>query len=201
MTACHNKCLAIVLVAVFVWGVVYGDRRDGSDDSVESAASTDERIIDAKMDLWSRGAFAFEEYDLIGFQRQGDMAPLRLGPVRSVRRDSLREYHQQKRNNNNNYQKSPWWNTWRGGGSVAEEESKVRIQELAEKFGPDFVQAIEQTKVDHAEDCRKSCELFYCAPQGEPALSIDILLQNGTTRIASYSMGAVPPEDFATEFG
>jgi hypothetical protein len=200
MAASRLKSFAIALVMVVgMCGVVCEDRHDDTDDS------TQERIIDAKMDLWSRGAFAFEDNNLHGLQQQLNMAPLRLGPVRKVRRDTLREHRHLKppssstvRNKNIN---NAWWDSWRGGANVAEEENKVLLEQLAVKFGPDFVQAIEQNKIDHAEDCRKSCELFYCAPPGEPAISIVDLLQNDTTKIMSYSMGAVPPEDFAREFG
>lgn len=58
-----------------------------------------ERIIRAKMDLWSRGAFSFrEEDDLNGndedlladiLEYQAKIAPLKLGPVRRVRSDTL----------------------------------------------------------------------------------------------------------------
>jgi hypothetical protein len=214
MTACrfHLKNGAIVLVVivvVMVCGVVSEDLHDDTDANSATVTTEQQRIIDAKMDLWSRGAFVFDEYEMHGWQQQElNMAPLRLGPVRQVRRDVSQEHqlHRQKKSStvrNNKNHDDAWWNSndWRGGGSVAEEESQVQLQELAKKFGPDFVQAIEQNKRDHAEDCRKSCELFYCAPPGEPTISINTLLQNDTTKIVSYSMGAVPPEDFAREFG
>jgi len=49
------------------------------------------------------------------------------------------------------------------------------------------------------EDCELSCKMYYCAPSDVLLPPLDEIM-NGTT-IASYSMGPVPPEDFASDFG
>ena len=82
----------------------------------------------------------------------------------------------------------------RGGDSLQD-----KIQKLGIKFGPDFLNAIEQNKKDHAADCALSCQMYYCAPPGTALKPLSTILNQ--TRIASYSMGAVPPEDFANDFG
>lgn len=84
----------------------------------------------------------------------------------------------------------------RGGDS---QQLQNKIHELGIKFGPDFVNAIEQNKKDHAADCALSCQTYYCAPPGTSLKPLSTILNQ--TRIASYSMGAVPPEDFANDFG
>ena len=80
----------------------------------------------------------------------------------------------------------------RGGGDPHD----VRMDQLVKDLGPEFVQALEQNEEDHAKDCAASCELYYCAPppgEGDEAES--------SVAVDSYPFGAVPPEDFATEFG
>ena len=81
-----------------------------------------------------------------------------------------------------------------------EENEEAMLQRLAAKFGPDFTAAIGKVRQDHTSDCEKSCEMFYCAKPGVSVPSMEELL-NKDTSVASYSMGAVPPEDFASDFG
>lgn len=56
-----------------------------------------------------------------------------------------------------------------------------------------------QNNKDHEVDCKLSCEHFYCASSHVVLPSLDTIL-NGTC-VASYSIGPVPPEDFASDFG
>ena len=53
-------------------------------------------------------------------------------------------------------------------------------------------QAIDDNIADHAKDCAKSCETFYCGPGPKRTLE--------STHFANYSMGDVPPEDFSSDF-
>ena len=170
------------------------------DENNNGIINVQERIVRAKMELWSRGAFSFAEQQLFhrnlqdiatALELQATLAPLRHGPVRKVRQDT---FEMSSRN-----QLSAVWEQLRGGGTI--EEEKQRLPTLAQQLGPEFEQAIEQNRKDHAEDCRKSCELFYCASPKDPLVPLETLLPNDETAIASYSMGAVPPEDFASEFG
>lgn len=77
-------------------------------------------------------------------------------------------------------------------------EMEFRIQELGARFGADFLGAIEQNKRDHEEDCRKSCEMYYCSDANAPLVPMEEIL--GSTTIKSYSMGPVPPEDFVSVY-
>jgi hypothetical protein len=101
----------------------------------------------------------------------------RMGPVRKTRRMNVLEF-------------------LRGGDTL---QLQNKIQELGIQFGLDFLQAIEQNERDHAADCALSCQTYYCAPPGTALEPLSSILNQ--TRIASYSMGAVPPEDFANDFG
>lgn len=104
---------------------------------------------------------------------------------------------------------------------------EMKMKDLTDRFGSAFVQAIEQNIQEHRRDCEESCEVYYCAPPHQQhqqqqlhtsndddssssssratatatsALSLTHIVGNATT-IRSYSMGAVPPEDFAADFG
>ena len=72
----------------------------------------------------------------------------------------------------------------------------VNIEELISRFGSEFKAALDLNVKEHKEDCAKSCENFYCGDSSSdqsipsyPVLEYD-----------SYSMGSVPPEDFANDF-
>ena len=149
---------------------------------------------EAKLDMWSRGAFDFK-YDL---HHVGTISSLmiRLGPVSYVRREALA------------HRNSPHCDVngychFRGGGQDSTMDSEThgtqKIEDLGARFGPAFLEAIEKNKLEHVEDCEKSCEIYYCADPSKPLVPLDTLI--GGTTIKSYSMGSVPPEDFAESFG
>ena len=172
--------------------------------SSSASNSVQQQIVHAKLNLWSRGAYAFDTTDddddealvLKSLEAQVQLAPLRLGPIRQARRDTLLQQHKQ--------QQQPLWNQVRGGGSSGGEKEEERIQTLSTRFGPDFVAAIERNRQEHAADCQASCEFFYCATPETPLKSLEDLLHSSdseTTTIKSYSFGPVPPEDFAETFG
>jgi hypothetical protein len=160
----------------------------------------DDGIVETlKLELWSRGAFAFDEKDLV----RTATTFARMDPISYVRRDVL-----QKRNDPacemNGYCSTV--NRFRGGGQdvstpYTEEQLEQKIQEIGAgaHFGQEFLDAIEKNKKEHAEDCRSSCDIYYCASRETPLVPLDDLL--GETNMKSYSMGAVPPEDFAENFG
>ncbi|GMH58877.1 hypothetical protein TL16_g02703 [Triparma laevis f. inornata] len=84
---------------------------------------------------------------------------------------------------------------FRGGDGGCEPASStctspVELDDLIEKLGSEFKAAIELNVKEHEEDCRKSCEIFYCG-EGEG---------EGSREYRSYNMGSVPPEDFQNEF-
>lgn len=54
-----------------------------------------------------------------------------------------------------------------------------------------------QNKAEHASDCARSCELFYCA---DDTNTITWEGNHEDTSFMSYSFGSVPPEDFSEEF-
>jgi hypothetical protein len=157
----------------------------------------DDGIVETlKLELWSRGAFDVDEKDFV----RTATTFARMDPISYVRRDVL-----QKKNDPdcemNGY--CSIMNRFRGGGQdvstpYTEEQLEQKIQEIGARFGQDFLDAIEKNKQEHAEDCRSSCDIYYCASR-ETLVPLDDLL--GETSMKSYSMGAVPPEDFAENFG
>jgi hypothetical protein len=146
------------------------------------------------LELWSRGAFDLD-YD---FQNNRIMRSLvRSGPVSYVRREVLAHRNSQNCDLNG-------YCRFRGGSqddSSGDYEKHIsqKIDELGARFGPEFQEAIEKNKVEHAEDCEKSCEIYYCADPSKPLVPLDTLMKE--TTIKAYSMGSVPPEDFAESFG
>ncbi|CAJ1940643.1 unnamed protein product [Cylindrotheca closterium] len=149
---------------------------------------------DERLQLWSRGEFNLdlsennEYFDLLPFRR--------LGPVSRVRNSILR--HQQSPNCDSN---GFCLDQIRGGSQSVENNKEIesKIEELGGRFGADFLVAVERNKRDHEEDCKKSCELYYCVTANTPLVPVEDIL--GPTTIKSYSMGPVPPEDFADSFG
>ena len=158
----------------------------------------DDGIVETlKLELWSRGAFDIDEKDFI----RTAITFARMDPISYVRRDVL-----QKKNDPdcemNGY--CSIVNRFRGGEQdvstpYTEEQLERKIQEIGARFGQEFLDAIEKNKVEHAEDCRSSCDIYYCASRETPLVPLGDLL--GETSMKSYSMGAVPPEDFAENFG
>jgi hypothetical protein len=62
------------------------------------------------------------------------------------------------------------------------------------ELGPEFAAAITKNEADHAADCAKSCSQFYCG--GGPGSAGAVAIPE----VKAYSMGDVPPEDFAHSF-
>ena len=101
---------------------------------VEGQADHEARVKDAKLDLWSRGAFALDELLLFGtnpevqaeqLERHVALAPLTLGPVKETRRTRSFE-------------------CLRGGASEYSPQLEDKIVELGKELGPEFSDAIEQ---------------------------------------------------------
>ncbi|GMI12076.1 hypothetical protein TrRE_jg12831 [Triparma retinervis] len=89
---------------------------------------------------------------------------------------------------------------FRGGDAGCDEKRAVCTQEididgLISKFGEEFHEALKLNEREHKEDCEKSCETFYCGGKGDGGAESPPRLS-----YTSYSMGSVPPEDFANEF-
>ena len=89
---------------------------------------------------------------------------------------------------------------------------KVELEQLAVRYGAEFQQAIELNEKEHAHDCEISCQSFYCASSTTSKNNTDTntdtatdttayTTTNNETAFLSYNFGAVPPEDFAQEFG
>ena len=157
-----------------------------------------------RMNLWARG-----EFDL-DMQHNGRLdlvaKTLRAGAISKVRADVYADIIDPNCDVNGYCSSSTSTNVInqiRGGGDMStpysEEQLNKKIGELGVKFGPRFLEAIEKNKQEHAEDCAKSCEIYYCADPTEETPALEDLL--GETSIKSYSMGPVPPEDFAENFG
>lgn len=148
-----------------------------------------------RLNLWSRGAF---DIDKDNFVDSTTTLSMRMQPVSYVRQDVLR---------NRDLPDCEMTgfcsvlNRFRGGSQSVDYDKQlaVKIEELGAKYGKDFLDAIEKNKEEHEEDCKKSCELYYCANPHQPLTSDEELM--GKTTIKSYSMGPVPPEDFAESFG
>jgi hypothetical protein len=150
---------------------------------------------DERLELWAKGAFDLDSVN-DGNPTFASLDLLRLGPVSKVRREVLR--HRNAANcDSNGY----CWDQFRGGEQSAldyNEQMDIKIQELGRKYGSEFMDAIEQNNREHAEDCKKSCEIYYCADKDAPLVALEDLM--GPTSIKSYSMGPVPPEDFVSFF-
>jgi hypothetical protein len=151
------------------------------------------------LELWSRGAFDIDTSD------SASMAVQRMNPVSYVRRDVLQNRDDPNCDMNGYCALA---NRFRGGSqdlttsSITDQERiEKKIQDLGQQFGQEFLDAIERNKREHAEDCKLSCELYYCASPipDTPLIPLDQLLDQ--TSMKSYSMGPVPPEDFAESFG
>ena len=56
-----------------------------------------------------------------------------------------------------------------------------------------------KNKAEHAADCARSCELFYCSDDDTNTIRWDPET-HADTSFTSYSFGSVPPEDFSQEF-
>jgi hypothetical protein len=148
---------------------------------------------ESKLDLWSRGLFDLD-YDLHNNGMIGSL--VRSGPVSYVRRELLTHRNSQNCDMNG-------YCRFRGGSQDSsgdyEKHAAQKIDELGARFGSEFLEAIEKNKIEHAEDCEKSCEIYFCSDPSNPLVPFDTLM--GETTIKSYSMGSVPPEDFAESFG
>lgn len=149
------------------------------------------RLQHAKLNLWSRGAYDLDVASLMTIQEAADymqaevaMAPWKLGPIKQARKGGASQDPQSIR-----YE-------LRGGG----DSSQDLIERLSDELGPEFVQALERNQKEHEEDCLESCRYYYCAdPDNDDDEDNADVLQ--TMQIHSYSMGAVPPEDFSADFG
>ena len=181
------------------------EAQDDDDDDDDDNDYWNHRLRVAKLDLWSRGAFALDENALFGGTSSKKEAVAqfewlvtrRLGPIKRARRSTSSTSSQFSYSYPGTT--TPW--NIRGGDASSKMSLEQRIHVLAPTLGQGFQDAIEQNKKDHAHDCQLSCEMYYCAnkPDSNTAPMDSIL--NSTTSIHSYSMGAVPPEDFADVFG
>ena len=185
-----------------------------------------QRIKNAKMNLWSRGQFhtpivtsSSSSYfnnnptntntknDLkdIAQRLENDvmLAPIRLGPIKDARRVDLR------RKNGWTTNRSQQIYNIRGGSSssssVNEEGTnnqqalQSRLLELGAIHGAAFTDAIRLNVEEHKEDCRVSCEMYYC--DNNESTKKDDMIDLDDIIFDSYNFGSVPPEDFADEFG
>ena len=79
-----------------------------------------------------------------------------------------------------------------GCAATSCEPVSVNLDALRAELGSEFSAALDQNEADHQADCEESCRHFYCGEGGTlPAEAL---------AMRSYSMGSVPPEDFAEDF-
>jgi hypothetical protein len=108
----------------------------------------EERKQAAKLDLWSRGAFALDETALFGddpveqverLEHHVNWASVRLGPIRETRRLKKEQCFG-----------SQCLFSVRGGDASATDvpQIDVKIAQLGRELGPDFLEAIEQVRID-----------------------------------------------------
>jgi len=118
------------------------------------------RIRQAKLDLWLHGAFSFspdvDDVDAIAIaadlEMQAAKAPIRLGPIRDVRRRLKRSLQLGGRDSTD-----VWYHLMdnilsvRGGDETVGGEYASRLEkqlaELSAKFGKSFVDAIEKVNI------------------------------------------------------
>lgn len=134
--------MKILLVASTLWlGTLLGS---GEEVCVEQA------IKDAKLDLWSRGAYALDEAALFGddpsvqleqMNLYRSMAPIRLGPVKKTRRSREDDKHCE----------GDWKCLIQGirGGAEAsfQQRQDATIEEKGKVLGSAFLEAIEQVRL------------------------------------------------------
>ena len=131
---------------------VCAPRTISSDTSLEDD-SIARRTRQAKIDLWLHGAFSFSPdiHDVdasaiaADFEMQAANAPIRLGPIREVRRRLKRSLQY-----DGWYPLMDYILSVRGGDDSMEGEHTSRIEkrlaELSAEFGKPFVDAIEKVK-------------------------------------------------------
>jgi tetratricopeptide (TPR) repeat protein len=170
---------------------------------VEDAAQLDDvdyksRIHQAKLDLWLRGEFDFDSASddaaaiAESLESRAASALFHHGPIREVR-------HRIHQNTMENSCSSGQFCLHDVLGIRGGEGGTIRLEkqlgELGTKFGQPFLDAIAKNKAEHAADCQRSCEFFFCANE-----DVNSVWESTTTTFKSYSFGAVPPEDFSEEF-
>jgi len=218
-----SNSVVFVALSLAIWTVGISASESFTIDLEENEESyLHERVLNAKMELWSRGAYSYNvhsgqeldlEEEVAMLERASNWSPIKLGPVRKVRRDYIL---QDEKCIEIDCPFSTGMNLLaklRGGAMIDQGRTTVteetyrdrlnkKLNQLGLKYGSEFREAIEKNEKEHAEDCRLSCESFYCAPESSSSVnnwdaSIDI---NGTA-FSSYFFGATPPEDFSEEFG
>ncbi|KAG7359226.1 serine/threonine protein kinase [Nitzschia inconspicua] len=148
--------------------------------------------------------------------KQGPIRKARYASYHHNKKTKPRQKQKQQLANKNDMMLS-WISMLHGGGDNVISSSstaaamKTKIQQLTQHYGSAFAQAIEQNQQEHDQDCQESCRYFYCAPASSLSpnnnnkttqdQTLEDLIGTNRTTIRSYSMGAVPPEDFADEFG
>ena len=142
-----------------------------------------------KMALWQRGINAIYEEEEIALRAA---LARRIAPIRKTRLDCSELYGC----GDDFY----FGSDIRGGGDSESIDARIGILEA--KFGSEFKQAIARNIREHEEDCKKSCESFFCVNDNaeDTFVKWDPYDANSTEFI-SFPFGAVPPEDFASDFG
>ena len=168
-----------------------------------------------KMALWSRGAYDLD-LSTDELEEQIALAPFRFGPIRKGRVDgrySTRSKTAFRSKECLEFECNRWGEMAaqkiRGGASTATtattyaERLEAKLSDLSEIYGSGFAEAIQLNKEEHAADCDKSCENFYCAGETVSGEKVDgkVWNENNATTFKAYTFGGVPPEDFAEEFG
>jgi tetratricopeptide (TPR) repeat protein len=171
----------------------------GTDDDVVYQS----RIQAMKLHLWLRGEFAYDSASdadaattAVNLEMQAATASFRHGPIREVRQRIYRNIVANSCRGESCLEDLLGIRGGDGGGVEYATRLENKLAELGTKFGQPFLDAIEKNKAEHAADCKRSCELFYCANDGNNSK----VWESTTTSFRSYSFGAVPPEDFHDEF-
>lgn len=144
------------------------------------------RIHQAKLELWLRGEFAFDyvsDADVANIasdlEMQAATASFRHGPIREVRKRVMYDG-----NSCSGESCLDGILGIRGGGVEYATRLEKQLVDLGIKFGQPFLDAIEKNKAEHTADCERSCELFYCATDGNDSEDV---WESSTTSFQSYS--------------
>lgn len=149
----------------------------------EQLQENDERAKN-KMALWQRGLVLPDDLPDHLIDIHANLAR-RLSPVLQVRSGCSENYGC----GDDFYLDIP------RGGSENVMSVDERLKQLGQELGPEFRAAVARNLKEHAEDCMKSCESFYCADKTNFSNYTD------DTEFVSFPFGPVPPEDFAGDFG
>jgi len=157
---------------------------------------SDDGLRATKLELWKRGHIGGDTSSptelWTNFQK--------LGPIRKIRVDVMEGNFCLEAECDSILNKML---SMRGGSDSFERRISLdeKLVSLGQRLGTEFIHAVDQNKREHEEDCRTSCESFYCAPKNSSNENWNVTEYLNGTHFELYNFGGCPPEDFSEDFG